>query len=119
MRKENKQISFSWRIDQLQKLRRMVHENEESIIEALMNDLGRSRFEAKGLDLIPTCMEIDHTISHLRSWMKPSFTPVPLVMAPATSETRNIPLGVVLIMGPFNYVSDYPFLKLYVYDSIF
>ena len=90
-------------MDSLVALRRMVTENRSDIVNALCDDLGRSSFEADALDVIPFLMEVDHAMANLRSWMRPEYGNVPLVMSPAVSETRSVPLGVVLIIGPFNY----------------
>ena len=64
---------------------------------------GRGFFEASGLEVLPIELEIDHAINNLKSWMQPVFTKLPAVAAPSTSEIRYEPLGVVLIIAPFNY----------------
>ena len=48
-------------------------------------------------------MEIEHCINNLKAWMQPVFTKLPAIAAPSTSEIRYEPLGVVLIIAPFNY----------------
>ena len=60
-------------------------------------------FESAGLDVLPLNLEIDHAINNLKSWMKPTFTKLPAIAAPSTSEIKYEPLGVVLIIAPFNY----------------
>jgi aldehyde dehydrogenase (NAD+) len=47
--------------------------------------------------------EIDHTLKHLPSWIKPEKVATPLANQPATSTIHHDPLGVVLIIGPWNY----------------
>ena len=64
---------------------------------------GRGFFEASGLEVLPIELEIDHAINNLKFWMQPVFTKLPAVAAPSTSEIRYEPLGVVLIIAPFNY----------------
>ena len=59
-------------------------------------------FESAGLDVLPLNLEIDHAINNLKSWMKPTFTKLPAIAAPSTSEIKYEPLGVVLIIAPFN-----------------
>ena len=66
-------------------------------------DSGRSTFEAAGLDVLPLMLEIDHAMNNLKSWMQPVFTKIPAMAAPSTSEIRYEPLGVMLIIAPFNY----------------
>lgn len=47
--------------------------------------------------------EVKHTIAKLSEWMAPETVPTPAWLAPATSEVRRDPYGVVLIIAPFNY----------------
>ena len=94
---------LEWRIAQLKALQKMITENESLFAEALAKDLGRSLFEAVGLELIPTAMEITEIISNLKSWAKPVRTSVPALMAPAISEYVYEPYGVCLIISAFNY----------------
>jgi len=101
---KNKNIkTYEYRLQQLKQLKLFITENELIIQEALKNDLGRSLFEGIGVELLPIVTEIDYIISNLRKWMKPTFTPVPIWMAPASSEITYEPYGVCLILGPFNY----------------
>lgn len=95
--------SFEFRVKQLQALQRMVQTEEKLIIEALAKDLGRSQFEAVGLEVLGLGMEIEHVLSNLSSWMEPTYTKVPAMMAPATNEIVYEPYGVCLVIGAFNY----------------
>ena len=47
--------------------------------------------------------EIGHVLSHLRGWMRPQRRRVNLAFLPARAEVRQIPLGVVGVMGAWNY----------------
>lgn len=47
--------------------------------------------------------EIDYTISNLKSWMQPTKVSTGIGQQPATSWIYPDPLGVVLIMSPWNY----------------
>ena len=95
--------SYAWRIAQLKAIKRLVQENEAMLSAALKLDLGRSEFEAVVLDIMPIMGEVDHILAELDLWMKPEPTRVPSVMLPATSEITTEPMGVVLVIGPFNY----------------
>ncbi len=97
---------YKWRISQLKQLRKLLIENEKEIITALTKDLGRCEFEGVVLEHIPLVTELDHVISHLSKWMEPNYTPVPVFMAPATSELQYDPFGVCLIISAFNYPLD-------------
>ena len=101
--RSGKSKTHAWRIAQLKAMKRLLTENEGAIKEAMAADLGRGYFEAVGLEIVPMMMEIDYAIQHLETWMKPVYTPVPAMIAPAVSEYVYEPYGVVLIIGSFNY----------------
>ena len=50
-----------------------------------------------------SCREIDHTLRHLRAWTAPRRVPVPLSLAPGRARVVREPLGVVLVIAPWNY----------------
>jgi aldehyde dehydrogenase (NAD+) len=92
-----------WRVAQLEALVRLVTEREQELAEALAQDLGRPAVDAWLGDLAPVTGEAKHAIKHLRSWMKPNRVPTPLSVKPAKAWYQYEPLGVVLIIGPWNY----------------
>jgi len=47
--------------------------------------------------------EIEFVLDHLKEWMKPESVSTPLALQPSTSKIYNEPLGLVLIIGPWNY----------------
>ncbi len=88
---------------QLERLRAMVVENERDLHTALRADLGKGEFEAYFAETGYTVAAIDHTLKHLAAWMKPEKVSTPLAYQPAKSKIVREPLGVVLIIGPWNY----------------
>ncbi|GAA6623577.1 aldehyde dehydrogenase [Scytonema sp. NUACC26] len=95
-----KDIDF--RLKQLKVLKQAVSENQEAILQALKADLGKPEFEAYGTE-ISTIKEIARAIKHLKTWAKPQKAPVSLQFFPASAQIYPEPLGVVLIIGPWNY----------------
>lgn len=93
----------SWRRDQIEGLVRFLEEQEEAIADALARDLGRNAFEAWGGDIGVVRAEARHALDELDDWMRPRRVSVPLVFAPGRGEVVPEPLGVVLILGPWNY----------------
>jgi aldehyde dehydrogenase (NAD+) len=59
--------------------------------------------EAWLADLVPVIGEAKHAMKHLRSWTKPQRVKVPLSVRPGKAWYQYEPLGVVLIVGPWNY----------------
>jgi aldehyde dehydrogenase (NAD+) len=92
-----------WRLAQLDAVLRLVTEREDDFAQALAADLGRPRFDAWLADLAPVGIEARYAKKHLRSWMKPVRVPVPLRAQPGRAWYQYEPLGVSLIVGPWNY----------------
>ncbi|MBF4573760.1 aldehyde dehydrogenase family protein [Herbiconiux sp. VKM Ac-1786] len=95
--------SLRWRTAQLTAMRRMLDENSAALEDALFTDLGKNPTEAALTELNVVIAEIQHTLKHLRGWLRPTRVPVPLALAPASASTMLEPLGVVLVIAPWNY----------------
>ncbi|CAL9357684.1 aldehyde dehydrogenase family protein [Streptomyces sp. enrichment culture] len=94
----------AWRTTQLNRLRAMLTDQGDELAEALHADLGKSRTEAFRTEIDFTVREIDHTLAHLDDWLRPEPAPVPAHLgADATAWTQYDPLGVVLVIAPWNY----------------
>jgi aldehyde dehydrogenase (NAD+) len=94
---------LEWRQAQIAGLRRMLHEREEELVDALRVDLGRPRTEAYAADIGHTKAELRHMQKHLGSWVKPTKVRVPLTAAPGKAWVVPEPLGAVLVIAPWNY----------------
>ncbi|MEQ9237284.1 aldehyde dehydrogenase [Coleofasciculus sp. E2-BRE-01] len=90
-----------WRMEQLKCLKQAVVDDQEAIIKAVQADLGRPEFEA--YFEIAAITEINYAIKHLKSWVKPKKVGVGLEQFPASGKIYPEPLGVVLIISPWNY----------------
>ncbi|MFJ4933814.1 aldehyde dehydrogenase family protein [Streptomyces pseudovenezuelae] len=93
-----------WRTTQLRRLRDLLTENGTQLAAALHADLGKSSTEAFRTEIDFTVREIDHTLDHLADWLRPESAPVPAHLgADASAWTQYDPLGVVLVIAPWNY----------------
>ena len=97
---------LAFRINQLKQLKEAILLHEAEIVDALYKDLRKSTYEAFGSEIGQLLREIDFNIKHLHAWAKPQSVSTPLMLFPSTSKIYRDPLGVVLIIGPWNY----PFL---------
>ena len=96
--------SLEIRIDRLERLRRMTERYEGAIAEAISADFGhRSVHETEMAEIFVVLSGIRHTRRQLGRWMKSRRVPTPIHMWPARSELVPQPLGVVGIIGPWNY----------------
>lgn len=94
--------SLDFRLAQLKALKQAILDHQPEILEALKADLNKPELEAY-LTEIGVVKEINEAIKHLRSWAKPKPVAVPLEQFPAKGRIYAEPLGVVLIIGPWNY----------------
>ncbi|OZF37042.1 aldehyde dehydrogenase family protein [Rhodococcus sp. 14-2483-1-2] len=94
---------IEWRLKQLEGIVRLVTEREADVAAALAKDLGRSPVETWLGDLTSTKGEAEYAIKHLRRWMKPERVRLPLNQLPGSAWVQDEPLGVVLVIGPWNY----------------
>lgn len=92
-----------WRVAQLRALRSLLVDHEDEIAEALHDDLGKSATESWITETGFVVREIDHTLRHLRAWTSPRRVGVPLSLAPGRATLVREPLGVVLVIAPWNY----------------
>ncbi|MEU5340551.1 aldehyde dehydrogenase family protein [Streptomyces sp. NPDC020766] len=93
-----------WRTTQLRRLRALLTAHGEDLAAALHADLGKSSTEAFRTEINFVVREIDHTLEHLGEWLRPESAPVPAHLGEdATAWTQYDPLGVVLVIAPWNY----------------
>lgn len=98
-----KTLDINFRLAQLKKLRQLIVDNEQAILDALYKDLHKSSFEAYGTEIGIVMGEIDHTIANLREWARPKRVSTPMFHAVGTSHIYHDPYGVVYIVAPWNY----------------
>lgn len=94
---------LAWRIAQLKALDAMLDERVDELLDALAADLGKPASEAMLLEIGPTRAEISHTLKHLERWTAPRRVPTASNLLPGSSKVVIEPLGVVLVLAPWNY----------------
>ena len=95
--------SLEWRLDQLNRLARLLSEHANEFYDALSRDF-KTALSEKIFEVAATLGTIDVTKNLLRSWMQPVEAPVPKFLAASGHKAivYREPYGVTLIMGPFN-----------------
>lgn len=95
--------SIDVRKTQLKKLRKAIIQSEDKLYKAVEKDLGKGYEEAFLTEISLVVKEIDLHLKNLSRWAKPQRVASPLYLLPSRSEVVAEPMGVVLIIGPFNY----------------
>ncbi len=94
---------YEFRRHQLEVLKSAVRKYEPVITEALYKDLHKSAEEAFSTEIGFIYAEISYTLKRLKTWMKTTSVNTPYVLLPSTSKIKRDPLGVCLIIAPWNY----------------
>lgn len=87
-------------------LKNSIDKYKEEIIYALKMDLNKSSTESYISEIASAFAEIDFSLKNLSDWMKDTREITNMEAMPAKSFTRYEPLGLTLIISPWNY----PFL---------
>jgi len=95
--------SYAFRREQLIKLKNAVRKFEEPLHKALYADLKKSPEECWVTETGFLQAELSNAIKNLKRWMQPELVPTNLLNIPSSSRVMKEPLGVVLIIGPWNY----------------
>ncbi len=95
--------NYTFRKEQLLKFRNAIRKYEEQLHEALYTDLKKSPEECWVTETGFLTSEISAAIKALKQWMQPEMVGTNLVNFPSNSYVLKEPLGVVLIIGPWNY----------------
>ncbi|XP_027973999.1 aldehyde dehydrogenase family 3 member B2 isoform X1 [Eumetopias jubatus] len=92
-----------FRAEQLKGLGRFLRDNKQLLQEALWQDLHKSVFEAELSELIICQNEVDLALKNLHTWMKDEPVAKSLLVKLDSIFVRKEPLGLVLIIAPWNY----------------
>jgi aldehyde dehydrogenase (NAD+) len=94
---------YSFRKEQLKKLKASILKHEQDLYDALYADLKKSPEETWVTETGFVISELNAAIKNLHLWMHPENVETNLLNLPSTSKVLKEPLGVVLIIGPWNY----------------
>lgn len=95
--------SIEWRRRQLHALLRLIDENTDDITEALRKDLNKCEFESFLFEIDFTRNDIVNHLNNLSKWTKPTPVKKTLFFIADSCSIKPDPLGVVLIIGAWNY----------------
>lgn len=95
--------AYSFRIEQLRKLKRSIEKYEKEIYAALYSDLAKSKEESWVTEIGIVVSELNYALKNLKLWMAKEHVKTNLLNLPSSSFILKEPLGVVLVIGPWNY----------------
>src|SRR6201993_1578139 len=95
--------SYEWRVEQLDRMPRLVGQNEATLQQAIAKDF-KTASQEQIFETLACLGEVEFQKSQLKDWMAPVEVPVPKALA--ANGHRGViyrdPHGVALIIGPFN-----------------
>ena len=94
---------YPFRKAQLNKLKQSIILHEQDLYAALYKDLKKSPEECWVTENGMVLAELNNAIKHLHKWMDTESVSTNLLNLPSSSKIMKEPLGVVLIIGPWNY----------------
>lgn len=100
---EGATLDVAYRRQALVKLKAYLKANEQRVLDALTADLGKSEFEGYATELGIVYDEINLCLKHLQKWARPRRVRTPIVHFRSSSKVYPSPLGVVLVLSPWNY----------------
>lgn len=103
---------IEFRKELLKKLKVLLKENQQVIIEAVHNDFKKPAFETFGTEIGLIIGDINYALKNLEDWVEPQKVPSSLVNFPSENYILKEPYGSVLIIAPWNYPVQLSLLPL-------
>jgi len=100
---EKNTLPAQFREDALVRLRNSIKKHEAEVIQALGADLGKSEQEAYLTELGVVYHELSLHIKNVARWSRPTTVSTPIFLLPSRFKSIPQPLGVALILAPWNY----------------
>ncbi|XP_050388025.1 aldehyde dehydrogenase family 3 member F1 [Argentina anserina] len=101
--KSGRTRSVAWRKTQLNALLDLIRDNDEKILQALYQDLGKHPTEGYKDEVGVLVKSINHCLGNLDKWVAPKKCKLPLALFLSRAELVPEPLGVVLIFASWNF----------------
>jgi len=110
--KTGETLSYSFRLEQLKKLKESITSHEDDLYKSFILDFNKSKFDVYTTEFALVLSELDFQIKHLRKLMKPKKVRTSIINFPSKGKIIASPYGSVLIMSPWNYPFQLTFSPL-------
>jgi aldehyde dehydrogenase (NAD+) len=91
------------RISKLRKIESYLLQHKEELCDVMYQDFKKPASEVVIAEMLGVKREINHTIKHLKSWMKPKSVSTPLMLLGTKGLVQYEAKGLCLIISPWNY----------------
>ncbi len=95
--------SAAQRIEKLRRIENYLMQHKADLCDALYADFKKPASEVVIAEMLGVKREINHTIKHLKSWMKPQSVSTPLMLLGTKGLVLYEAKGLCLIISPWNY----------------
>lgn len=98
------EVPLPLRRDRMRRMRSLIEQNAPALAEAVQADFGvRSPQLTEVADFLVLRALLSDLEKRLVAWTKPRRVPTPLYLQPASAHIQRQPLGVIGVIGPWNY----------------
>lgn len=99
----NATLSIRFRIQQLKKIKQILKENEDKLYQAIYTDFKKTSYETYISELGHVYHEINKACRKLKKWSGIKRAGTNLINLPGRSYIVPVPLGVILVIAPWNF----------------
>ncbi|MCK5703742.1 MAG: aldehyde dehydrogenase family protein, partial [Cyclobacteriaceae bacterium] len=96
-------LTVKERINEVVKISKYLIENYNGISERIVSETGKTKFEALSNEIFEVCDNIDYYRDHAEKILKDQKVHTPLILMGKKSKIKFEPMGVALIIAPWNY----------------
>jgi aldehyde dehydrogenase (NAD+) len=107
-----KTLDIKYRLEILKKLRSVIIDHEQEIVDAIWKDFHKPEFEVIATESRFVIKELNYAIRNLRSWTRSRRVRTPIVHFMSHSYITPQPYGQVLILSPWNFPFQLAFMPL-------
>ena len=106
----NQTLDVDFRIEQLHKLKQSIQQNLKNLVDAFKLDYNKCEFDVYSTEVGLVLKEIDYFLHNLKRLAKPKKVGTGLLNYPSKGKIVSMPLGVTLVVSPWNYPFQLAFM---------
>ncbi len=107
-----KTFDIGYRLEILKKMRSVIIEHEEEIVDAIWQDFHKPRFEVIATESRFVIKELNYAIRNLKRWARSKSVRTPIVHFWSHSYVVAQPYGQVLVLSPWNFPFQLAFMPV-------